>query len=528
MGLLPTIKGAFRTKRYKTSISALNRSWGQFNREIKGKKLFLYSVGAAYDDFMKKYGDRYPYECVIDKKEDVNKNIHGKDYLKNYDPNTIVILLLSTKYYEEIYKELQTMGFAENAFSFCVMECKRYLPIGKIYSIFYEIRRAFYKMIYSEIYLVFVDNIFKLLPVNRKKIVFSRHDGLGFGCHEKYIALELLRRQKNYKLVWLVDDLSEKFPEGIIKVKNTRWRKSYEMATSHVWIDDGIRPLWSYKKRGQYYINTTHGVGVSLKKFGLEAGNTTEGERQLILHDSELVDMYLSGSKFISEVYKSAFALKIAPLEVGSPRLDVVLRNDETIARRTKEKLNIPEKSKVLLYAPTFRRPKTATGVRNMDFNQLEFDRMQRKLQECFGGEWIVLFRLHPMMRKLSSFQKNVSWTINVSDYPDMQELICASDIMISDYSSVMFDFAFSGKPVFLYAYDLEEYCAHERGLYFEIEQLPFPVAKDMQQLLEQIENYEEASYHLKWQEFIAPLQICERGDASQQVAQLIEDIIEK
>jgi CDP-glycerol glycerophosphotransferase len=527
MKLLRTIKGALRSKKYKTSISVLNRTWRQFDRAIKGKKLFLYSAGAAYDDFMKKYGSRYPYECVIDRNEDVNKNIHGKDYLKNYDPKTIVILILSTKYYEEIYEELQSMGLSENVFSFCVMECKRCMLIGKIESAFYEIRTACYKLIRSDRFLLFADNIIKLFPINRKKIVFCRHDGLGFGCHEKYIALELLRRGKNYKLVWLVDDLSEEFPEGIKKVKNTRLRKSYELATSRIWIDDAIRRSWMYKKRGQYYINTSHGVGISLKKFGLEADNTSEIERQRIVYDSGLMDIYLSGSKFISQVYKSAFALKIDPLEVGSPRLDIVLKNDEVVAKRTKEKLNIPEKCKVVLYAPTFRRPQTAESVQDMDFNQLEIDRLQRKLQECFGGEWVILFRFHPMMRWKKSFHKESDRAINVSSYPDMQELICASDIMITDYSSVMFDFAFSGKPVFLYAYDLEEYCAHERGLYFEIEQLPFPVAKDMQQLLEQIENYEEASYHLKWQEFIAPLQICEHGDASRQVAQVIEDMME-
>ena len=162
----------------------------------------------------------------------------------------------------------------------------------------------------------------------------------------------------------------------------------------------------------------------------------------------------------------------------------------------------------MVLYAPTFRSNKPS------DFLGMDFKRLKTSL----GKKWIVGARLHPNVLESVVPEGAVS----MSRYSDMQELIVAADILITDFSSCMFDMAIAGKPCVLYAPDLEEYLEKERGLYFDIEKLPFPIAKDMDELCKILSTFDKKDYQNKLNRFMSEVGSFEDGYAAERVCEYI------
>ena len=196
-------------------------------------------------------------------------------------------------------------------------------------------------------------------------------------------------------------------------------------------------------------------------------------------------------------------------MECGSPRLDFVIRDDKSRNKDIKKKLNISNNEElVVLYAPTFRN-EMVEDVFNIDFEGVE-----NVIQKVFSKKSVVLQRFHPLVN--SNFMKR-SGIINVSDYPDMYELLQISDIIITDYSSIMFEAAYVFKPVFLFCRDIKNY-SEERGWYFELDQLPFPIAINNDELINNILSFDHIEYDNKVRAFLRKLGIVESGYASKMV----------
>ena len=176
----------------------------------------------------------------------------------------------------------------------------------------------------------------------------------------------------------------------------------------------------------------------------------------------------------------------------------------------------LPDDAKrVVLYAPTFRKDKS-TECYNLDFN-----RLREVLAEKFGGEWMVMLRLHPHLINCELF-KEEDGIINVTRYDDIQELLMISDVLVTDYSSLMFDFAISGKPVFLYAVDVVDYSKNDRSLYFDVKELPFSVAIDNDQIAENIHGFDSADYQDRIKLFNSKVGSYETGTAAAEISKLI------
>lgn len=163
---------------------------------------------------------------------------------------------------------------------------------------------------------------------------------------------------------------------------------------------------------------------------------------------------------------------------------------------------------KLILYAPTFRSNKPS------DFLGMDF----KRLKEALGDNWIVGARLHPNV--LASVVPEGA--ISMSKYSDMQELIGAADILITDFSSCMFDMAIAGKMCVLYAPDLEEYLEKERGLYFNIRELPFPIAQNMAELSNILTRFDYSVYQRNLNEFMSKIGSFEDGDPTERVCEFI------
>ncbi len=364
--------------------------------------------------------------------------------------------------------------------------------------------------------------IFWLFPIKNNKIVICNYYGKGFGDNGKYIANELIKEKEKYEIVWLLDKKLKnisKFPEMIRTVNYGSMRALYELATAKVWIDNCRKFFYPPKRKGQYYIQTWHG-GIALKKIEKDAEQNLDPQYvKMAVQDSKMIDLFISNSKFCSHMYKNSFWYDGEILECGSPRCDILINGNDSIKKKIKEHYNINYNANLLLYAPTFR------SNLNTDVYNIDFYRVIEALKNKYKGEWKILVRLHPNVSDKNAFIEYNSSIINATYYDDMYELLLASDILITDYSSTMFEFSLSYKPVFLYAPDVDNYI-NDRGFYFDINSLPYELAKNNDQLLEIIEKFDEKRYKEKLKIFLSKLEIKETGNASASVAKIINKIV--
>ncbi len=364
---------------------------------------------------------------------------------------------------------------------------------------------------------MFLCRVFK---IDRNKVAIVSYYGKGFGDNGKGIALQLLEKNPKLDIVWLAaDPESAGVPAPIRCVGYRSWRGYWELATAAVWIDNSRKSLGISKRKGQFYIQTWHGM-VALKRIEKDAAeHLSEDYVRGAKHDSAMADLILSGCGFFTKLCRRAFWYDGEILECGSPRLDVLFQQTPEKQQRVKEALGIPADKKVLLYAPTFR----AGG--ETDCYIRDYQQILDVLKKRTGEDWVAAVRLHPNVAGQAGFITYSETVINATDYPDLYELIPAADLVISDYSSLMFDAGLIDKPVFLYATDIADYAA-DRNFYFDIDKLPFPLAHDPEELLENLATFEEAPYRERLEQFNASVEYYENGTASETVANRIVEVL--
>lgn len=354
----------------------------------------------------------------------------------------------------------------------------------------------------------------------QNKIVFANFNGRGFGCNPKYIAQELLRQQVPYDLVWLVNDMDAPMPAGIRKVPFHGRQSYYELATAKVIVNNVKGDLNLRKRKGQFYIQTWHaGFGFKL----VEKNALSKLPKDYVIEskiNSRDTDLMLAGSKFQSNEYRQAFWCKCEILEQGLPRNDAYFGKTEEELLEIKASLGLSAETKVALYAPTFR-----TGSDTLETYGLDLERTRNALQTHWGGNWVLLFRHHPNLKIPLSFAKD-SNVINVSEYPDMQELVLITDVFISDYTSAMFEAAFLNKIIFVFATDVDEY-EKSRGLNKAFYMLPYPMARNNDEMMQIIHNFDRESYDKTTGKFLEKFQPFETGNASKAVATRICSFID-
>ena len=371
---------------------------------------------------------------------------------------------------------------------------------------------------------------YKKLEIQNNKIVFSNTKGnLGYGCNPKYIAEEIIKRNLPYNLVWLVDihkkniDLKG-FPQNINIVDYRNDKALYELSTAKIWVDNQWK-LYHLergleKKQGQYYIQTWHG-SLGIKKIGNDSPCDSINRYQIFANkDADMIDYLISNSTFENKIFKNRFYNNGEICEFGHPRNDIFFKDNSKIKAKLYNALSIDKNTKFILYAPTFR---NMTIRHNIDFFNLDYLKLIQELEQITSEKYVLLLRKHPETKIINEIKSNK--IIDVSTYPDMQELLACSDILISDYSSCMFDFMLSKKPCFVYATDIEEY-NNERGFYYPLESTPFPIARNNDELIKNIENFDYDKYKIKVEEFLKEKGCIEDGHASERVVDLIEKIM--
>lgn len=356
----------------------------------------------------------------------------------------------------------------------------------------------------------------RIIPVKQNRIFFLAFSGKQYACSPKYIYEKLLSKYpETFDMVWMISHSTE-IPGHPIYVKRNTLKYCYYMLTSHVIVSNGGFNAFLPYKKSQLKINTWHGGG-AYKKGGLDTAVSTL-ERKRIQTDGKNTDILISSNKCFSNVFPPSSAINPQKVwEIGLPRNDMIISASDMDKSRIFQKLKINSNKKLLLYAPTYRGDFLHASFKDFTF---DYESCKTALSKRFGGEWVLGFRMHYAYDEAI---KDIPEIMNLSAYSDMQELLLAADVLITDYSSSIWDFSLTEKPCFIWATDLEQY-KDEVDFYTPIEKWPFPIAKNNKQLLFNILNFNEDSYRKAIKQHHEDLGDCETGRASELVSDAIFD----
>lgn len=341
--------------------------------------------------------------------------------------------------------------------------------------------------------------IYKYIPIDNIMILFVAYHGKGYLCNPKYLHKYLINNDKfkNYKFIW-----AAKNPKSV-KINNAKIVKYngilyfYYLARSKYWIINCKMPNYILKKENQIYVQTWHGTPLKRLAHDIEIGENATFYRTKVSkeqmtksydNDVKKYNYFISPNKFSTEKFKTSFRVsEYKIIETGYPRNDFLTNITSEKTNELKKKYNIPINKKVILYAPTWR--DNSFDDRGYIFElKVNFEIWK----EYLGNEYIVIFKPHYLIKNIYNNADN-DFVYTISENEDINELYVISDILITDYSSVFFDYAILKRPIYFYMYDLKEYRDKLRGFYLDINKdLPGEIITDELELLKKIANNEE------------------------------------
>lgn len=394
-------------------------------------------------------------------------------------------------------------------------------------------RKTFRKLIYFKRKIKYLKYYYKY-DVDDKMIFFEAYNGRNYACSPKALYEYMIKNKKfnDYKFVWAFKNIDQ---HKILKNKNTIVVKTNSkeyfkyLSLSKYWIVNSLIDVSIKKKKNQIYLQCWHGTPLKKLRYDIEVKgavlNTISEIRKRNDLDAIKFDYFISPSKFCTEKFISAFNLKKLGkdniiVEKGYPRNDYLFNYKKEDIDKIKKLLKLPKGKKVILYAPTFRDNQHTSGVGYTYNLGINFDKMQKELSK----DYIILFRTHYFVSNSFDFSKYDKFIYDVSKYDDINDLYIISDLLITDYSSVFFDFANLKKPMIFYMYDLDDYKNNLRDFYFDLSILPGPIVKQENDLIKEIkniDNYDE-SYHDKYIKFNEKFNYLDDGKSTERVVEVI------
>lgn len=324
-------------------------------------------------------------------------------------------------------------------------------------------------------------------------IVFESFGGRQFSDSPLATYHEYQRQQLPVKLIWSVNRELEPLAQekGIAYIRRGTFKWAKTMAKAHALVINARLPMWFPKNNRQLYAQTWHGT--PLKKLGVDMarvqmpGTDTLKYKANFTNEVAKWDALISPNRYSSDIFRRAFNFNQEMLEIGYPRNDKLFIDDNPAKiAELKAKLKIPADKKVALYAPTWRDNQFAS-VGEYTF-ELPFDLAQLKAK--LGDEYVLVTRMHYLIANQLDFSGFEDFVINASDYPDISDVYLVSDVLITDYSSVFFDYAILNRPVIFYAYDIDAYGEELRGFYMDYQtDLPGAIIKDTPALITELQT---------------------------------------
>ena len=368
-------------------------------------------------------------------------------------------------------------------------------------------------------------------PVDEKLVYFQTFSGRGYSDSPKaiYEYMKNAPEYEDYRFVWSFRE-PEKFGDiaddrtAVVKYRSKA--DNIALRTAKYWITNYRMLDHQHPRKNQVYVQCWHGTPLKRLGYDLQSSdnsmNSIQEIREKYRTDAEKFKYILSPSAFTTEKFATAWNLvetgqtdKI--LEEGYPRNDRLINHQPEERNSIRKKLGVDSK-KVILYAPTWRDNQHTSGEGYTYKTEVDFD----KLRDELGDEYIILFRAHYLVANSFDFEKYKDFVVDVSNYSDINDLYIAADLLITDYSSVFFDYANLHKPMIFYMYDLKEYANELRGFYITLEELPGPIVENEEDLITEIKEIDDWSLDEKYRAFNKKYNPKDDGKASERVVRRI------
>ena len=362
--------------------------------------------------------------------------------------------------------------------------------------------------------------VFHIFPIKKTRIVFYSFNGKQYSCNPRQITEYLLREfPGKYEIIWAFKQPQKYLniiPKGVTAVRYRSFRYYYMAKTCKVLVCN-VQGYGELSKRdGQTFIQTWHASN-GYKKVG---SYYTGIQRKVNLLGHKDYSYVMCGCKNMEHHRVRGSMNFHGTVLHGTPRMDMLINQNQLELRdKVFQALQIPTHKRVLLYAPTWR------DDRSQNEYGLNYEQLHDAIQRRFGGEWIIAIRLHPNVH--TSVQSELPYVLDATGYPDMEELLYNTDILISDYSSCIWDFSFTGRPCFLFCNDLEDYDG-KRSFDLPIEEWGFPLCRDMEELQCAIECFDEKQFCTQMNRHHDQMGSYEDGKATDRVCKLIASICDQ
>lgn len=422
-------------------------------------------------------------------------------------------------------------------------------------------------------------------PVKENRIIFITFRG-EYDCNAKWIAEELRKRNGAADIIWTVRKGAQvaDIPPDFTQVRRSSFDFFRYLASAKIIVDNGISTVvvGYKKKKNQVLIETWHG-SIGIKMFSKETNKDKNWVRKAT-REGQMTDYCLSNSTFEDAVYRDTFWESAQILQLGHARNDILCWQDAQrldpirrkvfayfhlndvilqLKRQRHQELTcwyqeqtgqIPvsaahlgkhnpfsdldladseavnaflekeyakcEDIRICLYAPTFR------DDRDMRPYEIDYEQLRQALHTRFGGCWIIMTRFHFRLRKVLKKYVYPAGVVNASDYPDIQELLTCTDVGITDYSSWICDYMLTRRPGFLFATDMERYEKQDREFFYPLDSMPFPLALNNAELIQNILNFDGDNFPAKCDAFLQDKGCMDDGYAAQRIADFIETIL--
>lgn len=371
--------------------------------------------------------------------------------------------------------------------------------------------------------------------IDDKLVYFQTFSGRGYSDSPKamYEYMRKAPEYKDYRFVWSFrepEKYSELLEDGRTEIVKFRTRAdNIALRRAKYWIANYRMLDYQHPRKGQVYVQCWHGTPLKRLGYDIDASDNAMnsiGEiREKYRTDAKKFSYLLSPSPFATEKFASAWDLNATDqthkiIEEGYPRNDRLINAGDEERIRIRKKLGVDEK-RVILYAPTWRDNQHISGEGYSYKTEVDFDRLKEALED----KYVILFRAHYLVANSFDFDRYGGFVRDVSSYDDINDLYLASDLLITDYSSVFFDYSNLERPVIFYMYDLDQYEHEMRGFYLSLDELPGPILKDEERLIEEIEKTGNWTPDEKYLEFNKRFNPYEDGKAS---ARVLSRVIKK
>lgn len=370
-----------------------------------------------------------------------------------------------------------------------------------------------------------------LIKVDEKMVIFDSFLGKGYSCNPRAIYEEMLNQSKfdDWKFVWVMRKPSSLQLDRGEVVRYNSLKHFYYLAKSKYWIFNSKTPAYMYKKSNQVYLQTWHGTPLKKLARDIEIGEDATFYRTQMSKDDmvktydqdvEKYNYLISPNEYSTEKFISAFGVgRDKIIETGYPRNDILTNYDKELVESIKNSLGIDKSKKVILYAPTWR--DNVYDVKGYSFTpKVDF----KKWREVLGDDYFIIYKPHYLIVN-NIDQEGLEDFIYFSKATDsINELYLVSDLLITDYSSVFFDYSILRRPMLFYMFDLDDYDENIRGFYIDINDLPGPIIQDEDVLLSNIKDLDTVvnDYKTKYERFTKQICSLEDGHASDRVVDFV------